>query len=66
MQAIRATNQAIGRVIRHLNDHGAIIFMDQRFSYKNNLNNISGWIREVTQNYDEFGPAYRAIIQFFK
>ncbi len=40
--------------------------MDQRFSYQNNFNNISGWIKEVTQFHDEFGPAYRAVIAFFK
>ena len=31
IQAIRAVNQAIGRIIRHKNDFGAIVFMDTRF-----------------------------------
>ena len=30
-QAMRAVNQAIGRVIRHKNDYGAIILCDERF-----------------------------------
>jgi regulator of telomere elongation helicase 1 len=30
-QAMRAVNQAVGRVIRHSRDHGAIILADQRF-----------------------------------
>lgn len=30
-QASRAVNQAVGRVIRHRNDYGAIIFCDERF-----------------------------------
>ncbi|KAI3786063.1 hypothetical protein L1987_45190 [Smallanthus sonchifolius] len=30
-QASRAVNQAVGRVIRHRHDHGAIIFCDERF-----------------------------------
>lgn len=30
-QAMRAVNQAIGRVIRHINDYGAIILCDERF-----------------------------------
>ena len=31
-QAIRAVNQAIGRVIRHKEDYGAILLCDERFS----------------------------------
>lgn len=30
-QASRAVNQAVGRVIRHRNDYGAIILCDERF-----------------------------------
>eukprot|EP00959_Pyramimonas_sp_CCMP1952_P429331 8991745-Pyramimonas_sp.AAC.1 len=30
--AMRAVNQAVGRVIRHRNDYGAIILADERFS----------------------------------
>lgn len=33
-QASRAVNQAVGRVIRHRHDYGAIIFCDERFSYR--------------------------------
>lgn len=31
-QASRAVNQAVGRVIRHRHDYGAIIFCDERLS----------------------------------
>lgn len=34
-QASRAVNQAVGRVIRHRHDYGAIIFCDERFQIKN-------------------------------
>ena len=28
--AMRAVNQALGRVIRHRNDHGAVVLLDER------------------------------------
>lgn len=33
--AMRAVNQAVGRVIRHKSDFGAIILADERFAAKN-------------------------------
>ena len=33
-QATRAVNQAMGRVIRHRHDYGAIILADERFKVK--------------------------------
>merc|ERR1712154_259256 len=44
-QASRAINQAIGRVIRHRHDYGAIILADRRFSRKTIKEGISKWIR---------------------
>lgn len=45
-EAIRAVNQAIGRVIRHKNDFGAIYFMDKRFSHGNVMSSLSDWARK--------------------
>lgn len=44
LDAIRAINQAIGRVIRHKDDYGAILFCDNRFEHKNIQKNLSSWI----------------------
>ena len=44
-QAIRAVNQAIGRVLRHKNDYGAILLCDERFAYSSNRSHLSSWIR---------------------
>ena len=45
-QATRAVNQAIGRVIRHVQDYGTIVLVDSRYAYTNNRNGISRWLRD--------------------
>lgn len=42
--ASRAINQAIGRVIRHKNDWGAIFLLDDRFLSDNQISQLSGWL----------------------
>ncbi|XP_045625428.2 regulator of telomere elongation helicase 1 homolog [Procambarus clarkii] len=66
LEASRAVNQAIGRVIRHKDDFGAIILCDSRFSAANFKDQLSTWVRPYISNYNVFGPAMRDIIQFFK
>ena len=46
-QAFRALNQAVGRCIRHKNDYGAVIFLDERFNRSNFVNQLSRWVRCV-------------------
>eukprot|EP01022_Parablepharisma_sp_SALTPOND_P034715 TRINITY_DN926_c8_g1_i1.p2 TRINITY_DN926_c8_g1~~TRINITY_DN926_c8_g1_i1.p2 ORF type:complete len:1015 (-),score=128.69 TRINITY_DN926_c8_g1_i1:3623-6667(-) len=46
-EAIRAVNQAIGRVIRHINDYGAIILVDQRYAIERMSGMLSKWLREI-------------------
>lgn len=53
--AIRAVNQALGRVIRHRNDYGAVILADERFFDKNIQSELSKWLRNSMANYDNFG-----------
>ena len=45
-QATRAVNQAIGRVIRHVQDYGAILLLDERFGWASNQKSISKWLRD--------------------
>ncbi|KAL6568135.1 Regulator of telomere elongation helicase 1 [Orobanche hederae] len=53
-QASRAVNQAVGRVIRHQHDYGAIIFCDERFT---NLNRHC---------YSSFGDVVYTLTHFFR
>lgn len=57
-QAWRAVNQAIGRVIRHKNDWGAILFLDPRFKYPKNKLLMPKWVGGVVQEFDGYERAH--------
>ena len=64
--AMRAVNQALGRVIRHRDDYGAVILADERFAYGNVRGSLSVWLRPAVQSFDSFGKATAKLSQFFK
>ncbi|KAK3864798.1 hypothetical protein Pcinc_029539 [Petrolisthes cinctipes] len=66
LEASRAVNQAIGRVIRHKDDFGAIILCDNRFAAGGFRQQLSAWVRPHVNVYNNFGPAIRDVINFFK
>ncbi|GFY38910.1 regulator of telomere elongation helicase 1 homolog [Trichonephila inaurata madagascariensis] len=66
LQASRAVNQAIGRVIRHKDDFGAILLCDNRFKDKRIQSQLSKWIQGRINVYDSFGPALKNLSSFFK
>ncbi len=45
--AIRKSNQAAGRPIRKIDDHGAIIFLDERFTYKKVRKYLASWLTDT-------------------
>lgn len=47
LDAIRAVNQAIGRVIRHKNDYGAILLCDCRFNEERLKQYLSTWVMKI-------------------
>lgn len=47
LQTVRAVNQAIGRVIRHIHDYGVILFFDGRYSNNSEVKSkLSSWARD--------------------
>ena len=46
LEAFRALNQAIGRVIRHKNDFGAVILLDKRFAYEANASKLPRYCQQ--------------------
>ncbi|XP_033941971.1 LOW QUALITY PROTEIN: regulator of telomere elongation helicase 1 [Pseudochaenichthys georgianus] len=65
-QAFRAVNQAIGRVIRHKDDYGAILLCDQRFKSSNARAQLPSWVRPYVRVYSSFGNVIRDLSQFFR
>ncbi|CAK9185657.1 unnamed protein product [Ilex paraguariensis] len=65
-QALRAVNQAVGRVIRHRHDYGAIIFCDDRFTHSNRQSKISLWIQPHMKCYSKFGDVVFSLTRFFR
>lgn len=65
-QAARAVNQAIGRVIRHRFDYGAILLADRRFAWSKNQESISSWVRPHIKVVKNFGLLSRDLTLFFK
>ncbi|XP_073471356.1 Fanconi anemia group J protein [Aquarana catesbeiana] len=67
IQAYRALNQALGRCIRHKNDWGALILVDDRF--RNNPKYITGlskWVRQLVQHHSNFKSAIDSLAEFSK
>lgn len=65
-QAARAVNQAIGRVIRHKNDYGAIILLDERFATARSIGQLSRWVRSRVRSGDSFAETIAELGAFFR
>lgn len=68
LEATRAVNQAIGRVIRHKNDYGAILLCDNRFNQSQNKDRLSSWIQTHLKMVQSptFGPIIGEVGRFFR
>ena len=62
----RAVNQAMGRVIRHRHDYGAIIMCDERFQAPGARKQLSSWLRGLVQVYPNFGTVSGSLTKFFR
>ena len=53
--AMRAVNQALGRVIRHRNDYGAVLLADARFGGMRNM--LSTWLKPHIKQHGGFSDS---------
>ncbi|XP_036085024.1 regulator of telomere elongation helicase 1 isoform X6 [Rousettus aegyptiacus] len=65
-QASRAVNQAIGRVIRHRHDYGAVLLCDHRFACADARAQLPSWVRPHVKVYEHFGHVIRDVARFFR
>ncbi|EUC60281.1 ATP-dependent DNA helicase CHL1, partial [Rhizoctonia solani AG-3 Rhs1AP] len=63
---MRATNQSIGRAIRHREDWAAIIFIDQRYGTPRIRSKLPSWIGTELEVTDKFGDAMKRLGEFFR
>eukprot|EP00760_Papus_ankaliazontas_P033482 PhM_4_TR6351/c0_g1_i2/m.37461/K11136/RTEL1; regulator of telomere elongation helicase 1 len=61
--AIRSVNQALGRVIRHKDDFGAVVLMDHR--YAQHTKEISRWLQPYLTVSEGFAGVGQALASFF-
>ncbi|XP_014482362.1 PREDICTED: regulator of telomere elongation helicase 1 homolog [Dinoponera quadriceps] len=66
LEASRAVNQAIGRIIRHKNDYGAVILCDCRFENPNFKKQLSAWLRPYVKKFTNFGMITKELREFFR
>ena len=66
IQAFRALNQALGRCIRHKNDWGALVIVDDRFckNPKRYCKGLSKWVRLKVKTYQTFQLANSSLASF--
>lgn len=65
LEAFRAINQAVGRVIRHKNDFGAVIFLDRRFNEAPVIKDISDWVSSGAVKAPTYAQGLQDVRRFF-
>ena len=65
IQAFRALNQALGRCIRHRNDWGAILMVDDRYIRNQRyVGSLSKWVRGKVVHYAQCPPMLASLATF--
>jgi chromosome transmission fidelity protein 1 len=63
---MRATNQSIGRAVRHVNDFACILLVDRRYAAPRIRSKLPRWIGEDVQIPGDFAGVARGIAAFFR
>lgn len=66
LNTMRAVNQGIGRVIRHIKDYGMIFLLDSRYEYKSLRDLLPGWSKNSTTVYKDFDLVQEKVNVFYQ
>jgi Fanconi anemia group J protein len=64
--ALKTSNQAIGRTIRHRNDFGTILLLDSRYSQSQYKKELSSWVGQRVETFNEANDTIIPIKDFFE
>lgn len=63
---MRTVNQCVGRCIRHIHDHAAVILLDARYAERPQVRRrLSGWMLPSLKVAAGFGDCFRGLRAFF-
>ncbi|EFC43746.1 predicted protein, partial [Naegleria gruberi] len=65
-ESSRAVNQAIGRIIRHRYDYGAVVLCDERYATQNQRQQLSRWLQPHLKVAGQFSEVNNALSLFYK
>lgn len=66
IQAYRAVNQAIGRVLRHKEDWGGVFLVDSRYAEKRSYEMMPQWVQENYKVFDNSKECYKEFETFLQ
>lgn len=66
IQAFRAVNQAIGRVVRHKDDWGGVFLLDCRYKEERSKGYLSKWVRNNLKIYESLSVCLSDFDKFIK
>lgn len=67
LNALKAVNQAIGRILRHKEDYGVIGLFDERFFNKKEIKeNLSSWAKDTLQYFETWRECLKEFNKFFE
>ena len=66
ISAHRAVNQSVGRAIRHKDDYGLILLMDERFTSPSSVEHLSKWMQPFYRPMENTKKLLTEVEEFFR